>query len=143
MFPVPTIHLLFDTQSGKLTVVPSGGQGKAGVDLAPNRLISAGLVTQLSNLGWNVHYSTQQPFTDIPYNPTHVAAEVARSEGLVATPGRKGMAQKLADPDIGKMKKPRLVSAVCEKVAEEVHQIAEKGWLPLTLGGDHSLVSHR
>jgi hypothetical protein len=30
---------------------------------------------------------------------------------------------------------------VCEKVAEEVHQIAEKGWLPLTLGGDHSLVS--
>jgi arginase len=39
------------------------------------------------------------------------------------------------------MKKPRLVSAVCERVGEKVGEIAKKGWLPLTLGGDHSLVS--
>ena len=39
------------------------------------------------------------------------------------------------------MKKPRLVSAVCEKVSTEVGRISQKGWLPLTLGGDHSLVS--
>ena len=41
------------------------------------------------------------------------------------------------------MKKPRLVSAVCEKLAQEVAGIAAKGWMPLTLGGDHSLVSER
>ena len=49
--------------------------------------------------------------------------------------------QREADPDIGRMKKPRLVSAVCERVGKEVGDIAKKGWLPLTLGGDHSLVS--
>ena len=51
------------------------------------------------------------------------------------------MMQRLEDPDVGKMKKPRLVSAVCERVGKEVGSIADKGWLPLTLGGDHSLVS--
>lgn len=49
------------------------------------------------------------------------------------------MVQRLPDPDIGNMKKPRLVSAVNEMVAKEVGDIAEKGWLPVTLGGDHSL----
>lgn len=39
------------------------------------------------------------------------------------------------------MKKPRLVSAVCERVAQEVGSKAKQGFLPLTLGGDHSLVS--
>ena len=103
----------------------SGGQPRAGVDLGPNRLISAGLINQIAGLGWNVKYNTQQKFLDNPYNPTFVSEE-----------GRKV----LEDGDIGKMKKPRLVSAVCEKVAEKVGGIAEKGWLPLTLGGDHSLV---
>ncbi len=51
------------------------------------------------------------------------------------------MVQQLPDPDIGNMKKPRLVSAVCERVKDKVHANAEKGFLPLTLGGDHSLVS--
>lgn len=51
------------------------------------------------------------------------------------------MVQRLPDPDIGKMKKPRLVSAVCERVAKEVGEAAAQGALPLTLGGDHSLVS--
>jgi arginase len=50
------------------------------------------------------------------------------------------MVQKLPDPPIGNMKKPRLVSAVCERVRDKVKEIAEKGSLPLTLGGDHSLV---
>jgi arginase len=50
------------------------------------------------------------------------------------------MVQRLPDPDIGRMKKPRLVSAVCERVASEVGAAAKQGALPLTLGGDHSLV---
>ena len=105
----------------------SGGQGRSGVDLAPNRLISAGLVSQLSKLGWEVHYETQQSFLDTPFS--------------TSTPTTSNDPNRLPDGDIGRMKKPRLVSAVCEKVAGQVGGIAEKGWLPLTLGGDHSLVS--
>jgi arginase family enzyme len=52
----------------------------------------------------------------------------------------KQFVQRAEDPDIGRMKKPRLVSAVCERVGKQVGDIAKKGWLPLTLGGDHSLV---
>lgn len=46
-----------------------------------------------------------------------------------------------SDPPIGKLRNPRLVSRVCEAVAKVVGDHAKKGQLPLTLGGDHSLVS--
>ncbi|WWC63570.1 arginase [Kwoniella dejecticola CBS 10117] len=125
----------------------SGGQGRTGVDLAPNKLISAGLVDQLSALGWEVHYNSQQKYIDIPYNPIPASSPAAPSEGTETFNGGStsgsGSAdkkiQRLPDEDIGKMKKPRLVSAVNQKVAQEVEEIAQKGWLPLTLGGDHSL----
>lgn len=38
------------------------------------------------------------------------------------------------------MKKPRLVSEVNRKLAGRVGEVVNKGWLPVTLGGDHSLV---
>lgn len=114
--------------SVRISTDRSGGQPRAGVDLGPNRLISAGLVNQISELGWNVNFSAQHQFLDTPYNPV-----------FANSPEGKGELR--ADPDIGKMKKPRLVSAVCERVAGKVEEIAGKGWLPLTLGGDHSLVS--
>ncbi|EIW68433.1 arginase [Tremella mesenterica] len=126
----------------------SGGQGKAGVDLAPNALVSAGLIDQLFNLGWEVHYESELHFSEIPYNPAppHVLGAAIHEQVEVNVPVNSSpqakkatMIQKLPDPDIGKMKKPRLVSAVCEKVSKEVGEIAGKGWLPLTLGGDHSL----
>ena len=91
-------------------------------------LISAGLVNQISDLGWHVHYRTQQDFLDTPYTAIAPGASDTTREVL-------------PDEDIGKMKKPRLVSAVTSKVADRVGEIAEKGWMPLTLGGDHSLVS--
>lgn len=43
------------------------------------------------------------------------------------------------DPDIGMLKKPRLVSKVTEMVAQRVYEHASKGQLTVTLGGDHSL----
>jgi arginase len=52
---------------------------------------------------------------------------------------RNGKAQKQDEP-IGIMKKPRLVSEVCRRVADKVADVAGMGQLPLTLGGDHSLV---
>ncbi len=117
------------------------------MDLAPNRLISAGLVNQLAKLGWEVHYETQQPFLDIPYNPIPTSSPVSSTiltDILHEDPntlGKPKTVQRLPDPDIGRMKRPRLVSAVNERVAQQVGGFAGKGWLPLTLGGDHSLVS--
>jgi len=43
------------------------------------------------------------------------------------------------DPPIGKLKNPRLVSKVTEAVARVVGDHATRGFLSLTLGGDHSL----
>lgn len=129
----------------------SGGQARSGVDLGPNRLIQAGIIPQISNLGWEVHYDSSLTFLDIPYNPLPVnspeAAEYAGEKpfkgSTYSSKNKTGeqFVQRAEDPDIGNMKKPRLVSAVCERVGEKVGDIAKKGWLPLTLGGDHSLVS--
>lgn len=103
-----------------------------------------------------MHYNSSLTFLDIPYNPlpanspeaiqyagdkpvegsTYAAASKPKSKK-----DKEQFVQREADPDIGRMKKPRLVSAVCERVGKEVGDIAKKGWLPLTLGGDHSLVS--
>ena len=44
------------------------------------------------------------------------------------------------DPPIGILKNPRLVSRVNECVAKVVGDHGSKGELPVTLGGDHSLV---
>lgn len=133
----------------------SGGQGRAGVDLAPNRLISAGLVSQLAKLGWEAHYETQQSFIDIPYNPISALSSLSAKitgdtpvdgeidSGAPANSLVPKMGQRLPDPDIGRIKKPRLVSAVCERLAQEVGRIAGMECLPLTLGGDHSLVGFR
>jgi arginase len=129
-------------------IVHSGGQGRAGVDLAPIKLVSAGLIGQLTSLGWEVNYTTQQSFADIPYNPLPADSPQAPKDGVNGasdpTPEEAlhpKFLQRLPDPDIGNMKKPRLVSAVCERVAKEVGDNAKEGYLPLTLGGDHSLVS--
>ena len=123
-------------------LIISGGQARSGVDLGPNRLIKAGIIPQISNLGWEVHYDSSLTFLDIPYNPLPInSPEATEFAGDKPVKSKKGFVQKVEDPDIGRMKKPRLVSAVCERVGEKVGDIAKKGWLPLTLGGDHSLVS--
>jgi arginase family enzyme len=120
----------------------SGGQARSGVDLGPNRLIKAGIIPQISNLGWEVHYDSSLTFLDIPYNPLPInSPEATEFAGDKPVKSKKGFVQRTEDPDIGRMKKPRLVSAVCERVGDKVGDIAKKGWLPLTLGGDHSLVS--
>lgn len=90
----------------------SGGQPRAGVDTGPIALVEAGLVDQLKGLGWDVLFDGHHQFEAI-------AAE--------------------SDPPIGKLKNPRFVSKVCEAVSKAVGGHVEKGQIPLTLGGDHSL----
>jgi arginase len=44
-----------------------------------------------------------------------------------------------ADPDVRGMKRPRAVSAVTRRIAEQVHAHSREGRMTLTLGGDHSI----
>jgi len=90
----------------------SGGQAKLGVDDGPIHLVEAGIVDQLAELGWKVHFDGHHQFEEI------TAAN---------------------DPPIGILKNPRFVSRVTEAVARVVGDHASKGQLPVTLGGDHSL----
>ncbi|KAI6127717.1 Ureohydrolase [Pisolithus thermaeus] len=91
----------------------SGGQSKIGVDRGPIHLVEAGLITRLEELGWHVLFDGHHQFEEI---------------------------SAASDPPVGKLKNPRLVSRVCESVANAVGTHVRNGQLPVTLGGDHSLV---
>ncbi len=88
-------------------------QPKVGVDKGPIHLVEAGLLHQLAELGWQVKFDGHHQFEEINTED---------------------------DPPIGKLKNPRFVSSVCKAVAQVVGEHAKNGHLPLTLGGDHSLV---
>jgi arginase len=75
-------------------------------------MIEAGLVEQLTEIGWAVKFDGHHQFEEV---------------------------NAITDPPIGKLKNPRLVSAVTQAVAKVVGGHAKKGELPVTLGGDHSL----
>ncbi|THH19480.1 hypothetical protein EW146_g1709 [Bondarzewia mesenterica] len=90
----------------------SGGQHRPGVDEGPIHIVNAGIIQQLTGLGWKVQFDGHHQFEDISTE---------------------------SDPPIGKLKNPRLVSKVTEAVAKVVGDHAKQGQLPLTLGGDHSL----
>jgi arginase len=71
------------------------------------------LITQLEDLGWKVKFDGHHQFEEI--NATN-------------------------DPPVGILKNPRLVSQVSKSVAEVIGAHTARGELPVTLGGDHSLV---
>ncbi|KAJ7940197.1 Ureohydrolase [Mycena leptocephala] len=85
---------------------------RVGVDQGPIHMIEAGLVEQLTEIGWAVKFDGHHQFEEV---------------------------NAITDPPIGKLKNPRLVSAVTQAVAKVVGGHAKKGELPVTLGGDHSL----
>lgn len=89
-------------------------QAKLGVDKGPIHLVEAGLITQLEELGWTVLFDGHHQFEEI---------------------------SAASDTPVGKLKNPGLVSGVCEHVASVVCEHVKQGHLPVTLGGDHSLVS--
>ena len=83
------------------------------MDKGPIHLVHAGLTGQLERLGWSVQFDGHHQFEEI---------------------------HALNDPPIGILKNPRLVSGVTEELARVVANHAKNGRLPVTLGGDHSLV---
>jgi len=93
----------------------SGGQPKAGVDTGPHHLIDFGLLEQIKELGYEVAFGGHHQFAQVMTNTQE------------------------ADPDIGKLKRPRYVGRVTQAVSKEVEAVCRRGELALTLGGDHSL----
>jgi arginase len=77
-------------------------------------LVKAGLIGQIQTLGWKVQFDGHHQFEDISVEH---------------------------DPPQGILKRPKLVSTICENVSKAVGKHIHNGALPLTLGGDHSLVS--
>ncbi|KAG5637759.1 hypothetical protein H0H81_003326 [Sphagnurus paluster] len=75
-------------------------------------MVEAGLIEQITELGWKVTFDGHHQFD---------AVDVKN------------------DPPIGILKNPRLVSRVTQAVAQAVGDQVRKGVLPVTLGGDHSL----
>lgn len=101
-------------QLGVVAVGFSGGQCKPGVDAAPSALIKNGLLTQLSSeLGYNLFHD----------DTIHSYKELMPA----------------SDPDVRGMKNPLAVSAVTEKLSQQVYAHAKEGRCVLTLGGDHSI----
>ena len=95
-----------------LTLFPP--QCKPGVDAAPSALIEAGLLTQLrEELGYAIHGDDE----------VHLYADLVPA----------------TDPDHRGMKRPRAVSAVTQRIAEQTYAHARAGRMTLTLGGDHSI----
>ncbi|KAL8286263.1 hypothetical protein RQP46_004751 [Phenoliferia psychrophenolica] len=92
----------------------SGGQPKAGVDTGPLQLIESGLLQDIETLGWAVDFA----------GPDSVGTSITSDA---------------PDPDIGILKRPRLVSKVTKELADRVYEHSAKGQLTVTLGGDHSL----
>lgn len=84
------------------------------MEAAPTALIASGLLTQLhEDLGYDVDYD----------QTVHNYSEIMPA----------------ADPDHRNMKKPRAVSAVTERLSQQVYDHAKQGKFVLTLGGDHSI----
>ncbi|GAA5920025.1 hypothetical protein JCM6882_001709 [Rhodosporidiobolus microsporus] len=111
--PALTCRFLGATPTVAVVGCPfSGGQPKPGVDAGPARLLQSGVTQDIENLGWKVDSAdklVEPPKDDKP------------------------------DPDIGKLKKSRLVSEYNKNVAARIHSHALKGEFVVSLGGDHSL----
>ncbi|KAI1264771.1 arginase [Xylariaceae sp. FL1019] len=99
---------------GVVAVGFSGGQGKAGVDVGPAALIESGLLKSLrEDLNYKLHGDDE----------VHSYTDLVPKE----------------DPPFRNMKNPGLVSAVTQKLSEQVYAHAKEGRMVLTLGGDHSI----
>ncbi len=87
------------------------GQNRRGVDMGPSAIRAAGLLNGLSKLGYEVR-DDGDVAVGIPENRA-----VGRTDARYATE----------------------IARVCERVAMRVEGFVSAGWIPVILGGDHSL----
>ena len=105
----------FDKREIGLTCVAfSGGQHQDGVDLGPESVMKAGILQQLKEMDFKVHYTAEkiQDYKEV-------------------TPA--------SDPPIGIMKRPRTVGQVSKLLASQVYEHAKAGRIAVQIGGDHSM----
>lgn len=88
------------------------GQPVSGTDLGPEALRNAGLLSNISSLGWKVE-------------------DLGDFENSMVSQD---------DPDfINNIRNPRALGAVNKVVSERITEVMNQGKFPLLLGGDHSL----
>ena len=85
--------------------------GRRGVDMGPSAIRIAGLVNKLEKMGYK----------------THEMGAIYAHEPEICTPGENNL------------KYLKEVTNVCKQVKKQMLMACEKGWLPLVLGGDHSI----
>ncbi len=96
---------------GLLSVYLDLGAGRRGVDMGPSAIRIAGLVHRLQRLGFGI----QELGTVHAGEPEDVHMGVTRARYLEE------------------------VAEVCRQVHQRIRKALEAGWIPLVLGGDHSL----
>uniref|UniRef100_A0A7S4I5R3 Arginase n=1 Tax=Odontella aurita TaxID=265563 RepID=A0A7S4I5R3_9STRA len=97
------------------------GQPFVGTDHGPRLLREAGLLSDLSTLGWRVHDCSDLDFDLL-------------SSGVPSLPS-SGDAKRYAD----RARHSRIVGKGCQVLADRVEDELNKGRFPLILGGDHSV----
>ncbi|CCH44666.1 Arginase [Wickerhamomyces ciferrii] len=107
----------FPKKNAKLILAPfSGGQGKSGVEDGPKYLLRAGLKEQIENLGWSIEID--DPLKDTNYEERKINDKNDTFEMC---------------------KRPKIVGEACEKIYKSCKSAALDGFLPITIGGDHSI----
>ncbi|KAG2174550.1 hypothetical protein INT44_006813 [Umbelopsis vinacea] len=109
---VPGYKFIKNRRAAVLAFPFNGGQGREGVELGGMHLIEHGILEQLKEMEWETSFEPNENIDTLRPN---------------------------SDPDIEGLKKPRFVSSVTKKVAEQVSTAAKAGDFVVTLGGDHSL----
>lgn len=102
----------------RVTVIKApfnGGQGKLGVEQAPEKLIEYGLLDDIKEQGWK--YEIEEPLKDDDWRTMRADASDMYK----------------------KCKRPHMVSEGARKVYEASLKARENNTFPLTVGGDHAI----
>lgn len=94
----------------------SGGQAKSGVEDGPKYMMKHGLQPQLQEMGWST--KVEEPLSGQDFE--------------------KRKAEDVSDVH-GNTKRPQLVGEATKLVSESVSKVLDRGEIPVTLGGDHSV----
>ncbi|CUS20479.1 LAQU0S01e07536g1_1 [Lachancea quebecensis] len=116
MLTEPSFDLYPSKKAGLVLANFSGGQGKSGVEDGPKYMLRQGLRQDLQSLGWNT--SIEEPLANDDYEKRK-ETDTSDTWGIV--------------------KRPQLVGEATKQVYGSVKKVLERGELPVTLGGDHSI----
>mmetsp|Transcript_31491 Transcript_31491/g.36734 ORF Transcript_31491/g.36734 Transcript_31491/m.36734 type:complete len:307 (-) Transcript_31491:95-1015(-) len=94
------------------------GQPFVGTDYGPKFLREAGLLQDLSLLGWRVHDQGDLNFESLTQNNADIVEQISNNA-----------------------KNSHIVGEGCKMIADAVTEVIRKGQFPMILGGDHSIAA--